>query len=124
MSPLADEPEKLSDKGEAWLVERIIRSLPALGRPGEGPGDDAAVVYMESGPPLLLCIDTLVEGVHFRPDISSTFDVGWKAVAVNVSDIAAMGGFPTKVVISVSAPPDTSVEATAESVGTLARRRS
>ena len=108
--------EKLSDIGEALLVEQIIRSLPRCGDPGECPGDDAAGVYTESGSTLLFCIDTLVEGVHFRLDISSFFDVGWKAVAVNFSDIAAMGGYPSKAVLSVSAPGNTDVAAVGELV--------
>lgn len=101
---------KLSDRGELQLVEQIIDSLPAAARPGEGPGDDAAVVYLDSGPPVLLCIDTITEGVHFRRDISSAYDIGWKAVAVNLSDIAAMGGLPSRLVIAICAPGDTGAD--------------
>ena len=55
---------------------------------------------------LLFCIDGLVEGIHFDRRISTPFDVGWKAVSVNLSDIAAMGGRPLVAVVSVSAPTE------------------
>ncbi len=103
---------ELADRGEAWLVDRILGALSASGSPGpgEGPGDDAAVVKVSPASTLLLCIDTLTEGVHFRLDVSKPYDVGWKAVAVNLSDIAAMGGIPTHVVLAISAPPHMQVD--------------
>ena len=55
---------------------------------------------------LLLATDVLVEGVHFDPDWCSPDDVGWKALAVNLSDIAAMGGESTAAVASLVVDPD------------------
>ncbi len=97
---------ELSDRGEAWIVGRILDGLATPGGwgPGEAPGDDAAVVRFEAAATVLVCIDTVTEGIHFRLDVSTPYDVGWKAVAVNLSDIAAMGGSPTHVVLAVSAP--------------------
>lgn len=72
-----------------------------------GVGDDAAVVRI-GGKPVVVCVDTLVEGVHFRRDLSTPADVGWKAVAVNVSDMAAMGAVPTAAVVALNRPADLS----------------
>lgn len=55
---------------------------------------------------MVVTIDLIVEGVHFRRDLSSWEDVGWKAVAVNVSDLAAMGADPTAVVVGLCRPRD------------------
>jgi thiamine-monophosphate kinase len=71
-----------------------------------GIGDDAAVV----GAPgeetdWLLAVDTMVEGVHFRFDTMGDADVGYKAMAACISDIAAMGGRPRHALVSVSVPP-------------------
>ena len=66
-------------------------------------GDDAAVLRPPDGP-LLLAADVLVEGHHWDPALSSMSDVGWKALAVNVSDIAAMGGRPLHAVVTVTVP--------------------
>lgn len=63
-------------------------------------GDDCAV--LPGG--LLITTDTLVEGTHFLPSLMSLSEIGWKAVAVNVSDIAAMAGKPRHIFVSVSAP--------------------
>ena len=55
-----------------------------------GIGDDAAVLAVPAGQELVVAIDTLVEGVHF-PHGTAAADIGWKALAVNLSDLAAMG---------------------------------
>jgi thiamine-monophosphate kinase len=72
-------------------------------------GDDAAVVSAPSGP-LLLAADTVVEGVHADLSLTSEADLGWKALAVNLSDIAAMGGRPLHAVVTVVVPAGRSIE--------------
>lgn len=73
-----------------------------------GIGDDAAVLNF-FGEKLLATSDMLVEGVHFLPTISPA-DLGWKALAVSLSDIAAMGGKPLFALLSLSLPPDVEEE--------------
>lgn len=70
-----------------------------------GVDDDAAVVEV-AGAPVALAVDTLIEGVHVDLQVSSLGDVGWKAVAVNVSDLAATGATPRAALISLQRRPD------------------
>ncbi|MGD0982430.1 MAG: thiamine-phosphate kinase [Acidimicrobiales bacterium] len=87
--------------GELAAIETIRRGLP---EPPEGEiwiGDDAAVVACPAGKSLLLAADAVVEGVHFDLDLVDAADVGWKALVVNVSDIAAMGGRPLHALVTV-----------------------
>ncbi len=96
---------KLSRLGEFGLIESIRRATP-LG-PGVrlGIGDDAAWVESRSGS-LLVTSDLLIEGVHFNLEWTSLFALGYKAVAVNLSDIAAMGGKPSYLVLALGIPAD------------------
>ena len=94
--------------GEFALIDRLRRLVPTRGRGVTvGLGDDAAVLSF-AGPVLATC-DIQVEGVHFTWDLCTAEDVGWRAVAVNLSDIAAMGGTPRFILISMALQPTTSV---------------
>ena len=106
-------PPTLRDVGEFPLIGRLIARVHRLRPPGFrvmlGPGDDAAVSTIEPGKALVSTTDMLVEGVDFTMAIPPKF-VGWKAVAVNLSDVHAMGGEPRGVLVSVAAPASTEVE--------------
>jgi thiamine-monophosphate kinase len=90
----------------AWTEGR--QSAEFLARAGVrlGIGDDAAVVAAPGpGREWLLAVDAMAEEIHFLPETMEDADVGFKALAANVSDIAAMGGVPHYALVSVSAPP-------------------
>ena len=99
---------KLSDLGERGLIWRIARGIRVDSSVIRGIGDDCAVLEGPGGKFLLFASDMLVEGVHFR-SAAPPAAIGWKALAVNLSDIAAMGGIPRYAVISLGLPKATAV---------------
>jgi len=96
----------IGELGEFGLLARLLPTLP-IGRDVLlGPGDDCAVVRTAAGR-ILLTVDALVEGVHFRRGWLSAHQLGRKAFLVNASDVAAMGGRPRWAVLHIGAPPHT-----------------
>lgn len=96
--------------GEREIIEHIRRRLP---EPPTtmivGLGDDAAVAVPERGALQVLTTDALMEAVHFDRRFSSLADVGYKAIAVNASDVAAMGGTSSLALLSLMLPAGTSL---------------
>ena len=99
----------LRDLGEAGLIQRIRTQFQNSGVV-LGIGDDTAVLDIPEGHSLLFCSDLLAEDSHFIRGLHPADSVGYKAVAVNVSDIGAMGGVPMHFVISFAAPGDLDLE--------------
>jgi thiamine-monophosphate kinase len=96
----------VAEAGERALIERIRRRLPAA--PSSlvvGIGDDAAVAALDRGALAVMTTDALVEGVHFDRRFSTPADIGYKALAVNLSDLAAMGATPRFALLSLILPP-------------------
>lgn len=97
---------KLSELGEFGLVQRVAKDLvTSPGKVLKGIGDDTAVLRMDREKLLLMTTDMLVEGVHFSFDFARPKEVGKKALVVNISDIAAMGGLPTHATVAIGIPP-------------------
>jgi thiamine-monophosphate kinase len=91
--------------GEFGLLAELERRGLAAGLDAEGAVLDGGVVVTQ---------DTLVEGVHFRREWSSWRDLGWKAAAVNLSDLAALGAEPEALLVGLALPPETEPEAVVE----------
>lgn len=99
----------VSSIGESGLLARLFESLPKAPQGQTWSGDDAAVIEI-SGSRCLFATDAVVEHVDFELAWATGADVGWKAVAVNASDVAAMGGRPTHAVATLSLTPDQHIE--------------
>lgn len=105
---------------EFAAIDTIRRAVPA---PPEGEtwiGDDAAVVRARSEGSILLAADAIVEGVHFDLQLVDAADVGWKSLAVNVSDIAAMGGRPLHALVTIIGARSEMIEGLARGLGEAA----
>jgi thiamine-monophosphate kinase len=103
--------------------ERAAGARMDQGLPPEGEtwiGDDAAVVRRPEGGLALLSTDLVVAGVHVDLDLSGLDDLGYKALMVTVSDLAAMGGRPDHVLVSIASPPGTDLDRLADGVAQAA----
>ena len=98
----------VADLGEFGLIAAIRALLQPSGDDIVGNGDDAAVVRVPDGR-VVATTDLLVEGRHFRRDWSSAFDIGCKAAAQNLADVAAMGASPTALLVGFATPGDLAV---------------
>ncbi len=102
-------PLTLKPMDEMAAIEHIQLLLPGAPAGEVWIGDDAAVVSPSAGP-LLLATDLTVVGVHADLELVALDDLGWKALAVNVSDLAAMGGRPERALVSVAVPAGTDID--------------
>ena len=113
----------LSELGEDAFLRELPGRFPATGENVVlGIGDDTAILDPPAGERLLLTTDSLVEGVHFARRWMPPRFLGRKAVAVNASDVAAMGGQPLAVLLSLAVPPESDVEALWQLVGGVHER--
>jgi len=100
--------ETVGELGENEALRRTVVRLNQGDYTVVGSGDDAAVIKAADGR-FVVTTDTMIEGHDFRLDWSSGFDLGFKAVATNVSDVAAMGAKPTSLVVAISVPATTQI---------------
>ncbi|MDH7493152.1 MAG: thiamine-phosphate kinase [Candidatus Saccharicenans sp.] len=101
---------KITDLGEFGFIARISPSFLKKLPPGlVGIGDDCAVIPWKGRTRLLVTTDLLIDGIHFLQDRIPPFDLGYKSLAVNLSDIAAMGGTPRWAFLSLAIPPETEI---------------
>ncbi|PZF65359.1 thiamine-phosphate kinase [Curtobacterium sp. MCBD17_013] len=103
-----DSDDTVGSVGELGVLARITRRLPSAASALLGPGDDCAVVAAPDGR-FVVTTDMMVHGPDFRWAWSSPTDVGWKAAATNLSDVAAMGARPTALLVALAVPPQTPV---------------
>jgi thiamine-monophosphate kinase len=102
---IAADEQTMAALGEFGLIAALSRWLPPDSRTLVGIGDDAAVLAAPDGR-VVASTDFLLEGRHFRRDWSSGTDVGRKAAARSLIDVAAMGAVPTGLLVALAAPPD------------------
>src|SRR5689334_10318125 len=102
---------RLEDLGEFGLIARLTRGLPSRADVVLPAGDDTALLDLSGGKDVLLAAtcDAQVEGRHFMRGAATPEEIGWKALAVNLSDIAAMGAEPLWALVSLLLPPGESV---------------
>lgn len=103
-----EPPVTVQGAGELATLARILPRLPRGDRTELGPGDDAAVVAAPDGR-FVVTTDLMVHGPDFRLAWSTPYDLGWKAAASNLSDVAAMGAAPTALVVALAVPGETPV---------------
>jgi thiamine-monophosphate kinase len=102
------EAESVGSIGETATLARIFPRLPAATAALVGPGDDAAVLTAADGR-FVVTTDMMIHGPDFRLAWSTPHDLGWKAAASNLADVAAMGAVPTGLVVALAAPASTPV---------------
>ncbi len=102
---------ELKEIGEFGFIERFAHGFNSLlSKNVLGIGDDCAILPMDKTSDLLITTDMLIEDIHFLRDKITAWQLGYKSVAVNLSDLAAMGGAPLGTFLSVAVPPGIDVE--------------
>jgi len=107
-APAAQAEQTLAELSEGQVLARIFPRLPGADTQLLGPGDDAAVLRAPDGR-YVVTTDMMIQGPDFRMAWSTPHDLGWKAAATNLSDVAAMGARPTALVVAIAAPPSTPI---------------
>lgn len=103
-----DSGETIAEVAELEALRRIFPRLPEADAALLGPGDDAAVLSAPDGR-FVVTTDMMIHGPDFRTAWSSPHDLGWKAAATNLSDVAAMGARPTGLVVALAVPESTPI---------------
>lgn len=101
---MPQQPRTQPSSGELAILAAIAAHSPRRAGVELGIGDDAAV--LTGAPPLVAALDMVVDGVHFRMATASPADIGHKALAVNLSDLAAMGATPVAALVGLGVPAD------------------
>lgn len=109
---MTEKRTDLAELGEFGLIERIKAKFPLQIESSRlGIGDDAAEISLAKDSNLVISTDLLIEGIHFDLSYSPLAHLGYKAVVVNLSDIAAMNAIPTQILVSIAVSNRFSLEA-------------
>ena len=109
---MSEKRTELSELGEFGLIDHLTEKFENKNSSTiKGIGDDAAVLYLNEDESQLVSTDILIEGVHFNLMYMPLKHLGYKAVAVNVSDICAMNGVAEQVTVSIAVSSRFPVEA-------------
>ena len=100
-------PQAVGELGERVVLGRILARLSAARTATVGPGDDCAVLSTPTGSETVITTDTMIEGPDLRLAWHDGFSLGWKLMATNLSDVAAMGAQPTAVTLALAVPAHT-----------------
>ncbi len=112
MSESASKLTELSELGEFGLIDHLTKNIPIVNDSTvKGIGDDAAVIKPSADNLVLLSKDLLIEGVHFDLTYMPLKHLGYKAAVVNFSDMVAMNGLPTQIIVGLGVSSKFSVEA-------------
>jgi len=103
-------------KDEFAFIQSLISKKQHHSSLIKGIGDDAALFRQEDGFETVVSVDTMVEDIHFKKTTMRPFHVGYKALAVNLSDIAAMGGIPVFYLVSLAVPKNNWMKKNIETV--------
>lgn len=109
--------ERNLDLGPGKEFDLVRTLLSEWGKSAQHIGDDAAIVEVPAGEKLVITTDTSVDGVHFRREWLNHFEIGYRATAAALSDLAAMGARPLGIVIALTLPEADRVEARALATG-------
>jgi thiamine-monophosphate kinase len=120
--------DTVRDIGEFGAIARLQKSLPLEVAAGPdlriGIGDDTAIWRPPANEDLIMTTDAMIEGIHFDLAWTSWWSLGWKALAVNISDVASMGGLPRLALVTLGLSPDLRIDdliAVYQGMGSLAQ---
>ena len=112
---MSNERTELNSLGEFGLIKHLTQYFPLIHKSTvKGVGDDAAIIQPNEGEQILVSTDMLVEGVHFDLMYTPLKHLGYKSVAVNLSDICAINAIPTQITVAIAVSNRFSLEAIEE----------
>ena len=117
MTTRKPKPAQNLDLGPGKEFDLVRTLLDEWGKTAQHIGDDAAIVHVPDGEKLVITTDTSVDGVHFRQNWLNHFEIGYRATAAALSDLAAMAARPLGIVIALTLPEADRLEARALATG-------
>lgn len=104
------DDKEMPIRDEFHLINRLSEKFKSSQPETLVPNGDDAAIYLPRGMAQVVCVDTMIEGKHFLPETMSAEDIGYKCLAANLSDLAAMGAVPKYLLVSLSVAPHWKLE--------------